>query len=294
MELKIRDEMIMMRGKGEVEVNASSTVPERVESKSGAQTPKHFLARFAACGFVDFDELLHDTLQPPSPNDSSLTMQDLLLYSQVPATRYGQLLQILAGVTASQPASIFEQHLVFEQLTLPAPAKKAQPNINQRRTYQYLVRDRHVPSTWRHRSIDMPDPAAKQVISRAVTETTVTGPSLAAFQPGSTAYRLVSHHCLVGSRFVSGNVVVSVNRICRGAHLSEDPTEGFLPDLANLHPLDSSGSYVVEAYVRIADGSTTSLRDRASKELLSFAESLKGSVDLRVPDRFAMDPRLKS
>lgn len=220
-------------------------------------------------------------------------MQDLLLYSQVPVNRHKHLLQVLAGVTASQPTQTLEQHLVFEQLKLPAVSKKTQPNISQRRTYQHLVRDQDAVPTWRHRTADVPDPGLKQIISQSVKEITLSGPDLDAFRPASTSYKLVSHYCLVGSRFVNGNVVLSVSRICRGPALADDPLEGPLPELGSLSPLDQSGSYVVEAYVRVQDGSTTALRDRATKELLSFADSLKGAIDLRVPDRLALDPRLK-
>lgn len=220
-------------------------------------------------------------------------MQDLLLYSQIPANRHKQVLQILAGVTAAQPTQRRTQVLIFEQLKLPTASKKTQPNNAQRRTYQHLVRDDGLSSSWRRRTADVPEPGVTQIISQSATDIAVSGLDLEAFRPGSETYRLVSQYCLVGSQFVHGNVVVSICRILRAPGLTDDPTEGSFPDLDSLSPLDPSGSYIVEAFVRVEDGSTTALRDRATKDLLSFAHSLKGAVDLRVPDRLALDPKVK-
>ena len=55
-------------------------------------------------------------------------MHEFLLYSQVPAARHVQVLQILAGITAAQPIKFSEQHVVYQQLkaTQTASTKKTQ------------------------------------------------------------------------------------------------------------------------------------------------------------------------
>ena len=41
-------------------------------------------------------------------------MHELLLFAQVPSSRYIQVLNILAGVSAMQPVPLLEKHLVFK------------------------------------------------------------------------------------------------------------------------------------------------------------------------------------
>lgn len=49
-------------------------------------------------------------------------MHEYLLYAQVPAVRGRQVLNILAGVTASQPVPIREENVVLAELKEPEPA----------------------------------------------------------------------------------------------------------------------------------------------------------------------------
>lgn len=58
-------------------------------------------------------------------------MYEIILHSQVVASRQNQVLQILAGVTSMQPVRILEQNLVYQQLKsaeAAATTKKGAPN----------------------------------------------------------------------------------------------------------------------------------------------------------------------
>lgn len=220
-------------------------------------------------------------------------MQGLILYSQISAARHTQVLQILAGLTASQPAPLLEQHLVFEQIKLPPASKKGQTPQAQRRTYQHLIRRPQESTSWKLRKAEVPEPGVKQILSQSVVEITLPEAELGKFRSGSEWYKFVSQYYLQGHQFVQGNVVVMVNRVYPAEASSGDPIDVDARTTVSLPPLDTSGSYVIEACVRLEDGSTTTLRDQATKELLAFADSLKGAIDLRVPDRLALDPRIK-
>jgi mediator of RNA polymerase II transcription subunit 18 len=234
-----------------------------------------------------------DCKMPSAEPNSAIKTQRLCLYSQISALRHDQVLQILAGITASQPSPLYEQYLVFEQLKLPAASKKNHGTSNLRRSYQQLVRDVVDNASWKHRITDVPEPGLKQIISQSVSENSLDVTELDKFRPGSDSYGLVSQHYLRGMRFVHGNVVVCITTAYPGSTALDDALGHSPPSINNLPALDRSGSYIIEAAVRVKEGSSTALRDQATKELLAFAETLRGAIDFRVPDRLALDPRLK-
>ncbi|KAK3686343.1 hypothetical protein LTR37_019933 [Vermiconidia calcicola] len=215
-------------------------------------------------------------------------MQELNLYSQVSSARHDQVLHILAGVTASQPTKYREQCDLYEQ-PKAATSVKSQTPQTQRRSYHQLVREDHpdkagdLPS-WKTRLLDVPEPGVKNVISRNVSEKTLSMDELKLVRRDFESYKLASEHSVSGHRFISGNVIIRIFRI-----YIKTPVEFEIP----LRLLDPSGTYIVEALIRTEDGSSSALRDKAMEELLAFAETVKGAIDLRVPDRLALDPRVK-
>ena len=66
-----------------------------------------------------------------------------------------------------------------------------------------------------------------------------------------------------------------------------------IPPFNSMQPIDSSGSYVLQASVRVTDGIKPELVTSATKELLAVQAELKGVVGLRVVDRLALDTRVK-
>lgn len=247
-------------------------------------------------------------------------MHEFALYSQVEASRYEQVLQILAGITASQPVKISEQTLVYQQLRLPdvpankrAPAKQSLPT---RLAYHKVIRDLNpgnstttAPGQWKRRVEETPEAGVKNVISQTVAERDLGDKDLEPFQAGSPWYRYVSYcfngftmlmsrrfvsqHVTSGSRFVNGNVVILITRVLIPKEAAENPLTSSAPDVKNLQLYDPSGAYIVEAYLRAEDGTKMELREKATAELLSFAKSLEGAIDLHVPNRLALDSAVK-
>jgi mediator of RNA polymerase II transcription subunit 18 len=74
-----------------------------------------------------------------------------------------------------------------------------------------------------------------------------------------------------------------------------EPLDAPIPTLSECKPVDPSGAYLIEACVRVLDSTNTRIVEQAMQELLAFKKQLEGtSVDLRAPERLALDTRLKS
>lgn len=108
-------------------------------------------------------------------------------------------------------------------------------------------------------------------------------------------FRYVTEYIVEGHRLIHENVIMFLHRILR---YPEEPTPGSnartsTPDLDILRPLDESGSYLLQASVRVEDGSKPNNLNRGQSELLRFKDMMKGSVDLRVVDRLSLDTRCR-
>lgn len=129
-------------------------------------------------------------------------MYELILHSQIAASRQNQVLQILAGITAMQPVDIREQSLVYQQLkpTQTNNAKKgaaSQAGTQQRLRYHKLTRnieDTSSPSPWKLVVAETPDAGMKEVNARSISEGALDPANFERFQPGSGWYKYVSQH----------------------------------------------------------------------------------------------------
>lgn len=241
-------------------------------------------------------------------------MHEYRLYSQIPAPRRTQVLNILAGITASQPVPITQQVLIYQQLkpdtNTGAPAsKKGQakptgpPGQQARLSYVKVVRDIGEGDggsgeawKWRLREEGLPDPAAKTVTSAAVAERELDESDMTRFRPGSETHKFVSSYSSSGTRFVLHNIIIYMTRLHTAVlppSEGQDPLDAAPPKLENANLLDPSGAWLMEICVRAEDGGNSGLREKAVKELEGFRRELEGAVDLRVPDRLALDPRVR-
>ncbi len=58
-------------------------------------------------------------------------------------------------------------------------------------------------------------------------------------------------------------------------------------------PLDPSGTYMLQASVRVQDGSRPDIMSKGIQELLALKEALRGCVELDVGERLALDTRVR-
>ncbi|CAK4027793.1 hypothetical protein B0A54_01286 [Lecanosticta acicola] len=228
-------------------------------------------------------------------------MHEYLLYSQIPATRESQVLQLLAGVTAAQPVDVYEQTLIYAQQKIPEVAvnkKTKQPQQKRDPTHHKLVRDisptNLAPGPWRIRIEETPEPGVQTLLSRGVTERVAENADLDHLK-SSDWYQYKQQLTQIGKQFVQGNVVIRIVRyytIAAGSTETE-PLHAPLPAKDDLRLLDVSGGCVVQAVVRVENLSNSNITDKAKKELSAFQAYLEGAVNLSAPDRLALDTRVK-
>jgi len=164
--------------------------------------------------------------------------------------------------------------------------------------------------SWLMRAQEIPEPETKTVTLRQVRETEVTGANVQNMLESGN-YRLglqlsskrgnadccsscVKEFFLEGHRFVHKNVVLTVFRLLR-ANAIQPPSAPMatLPSLESLVPLDPSGGFVLEARVRVDDRSKPKLVSAATDELNAFREMMRSSIDMKAPDRLALDTRVR-
>jgi len=107
--------------------------------------------------------------------------------------------------------------------------------------------------------------------------------------------RYVTEYYTEGHRFVHDNDIITLSRMLQepGARNVETSPRAVLPTFGALKPLDPSGSYLLEAKIRVQDLKSAAVSDKAVKELNNFKEQMKGCVELRAPERLSLDTRVK-
>lgn len=96
-----------------------------------------------------------------------------------------------------------------------------------------------------------------------------------------------------GHHVVHKNILVSLFRIVKSNDQTQAAPSTTLPSLESLVPLDSSGTFVLEARVRIDDRTKPTLVTAASDELNAFRDLMRGSVDMKAPERLSLDTRAR-
>lgn len=109
----------------------------------------------------------------------------------------------------------------------------------------------------------------------------------------SDRYSFVNEYLIEGHRFVHKNVVLTLFRLLRVSEVPETAPVNVLPALESLRPLDPSGAFVLEACVRIDDRTKPNLVSAASDELNVFRDMMRNSVEMKVPERLALDTRVR-
>lgn len=64
-------------------------------------------------------------------------------------------------------------------------------------------------------------------------------------------------------------------------------------DLSQAPLVDPSANYILQAAVRVQDGSKVETMTKGVNELLSLKEMLRGVVEMEMGDRLALDTRVR-
>ncbi|KAF2479894.1 hypothetical protein BDY17DRAFT_348515 [Neohortaea acidophila] len=220
---------------------------------------------------------------------TTVTMYEYILHSQIPAAQHDLVLNILAGVTAMQPAPFYERNIIYQQL------RSEEGQTQQRLRYHRL---QTTPDTHQHKLLieETPDAGIKDVAARKVSERLLVADELPKFRSGSQVYSYVGQYVLKGYRFVQGHVGIRVFRVYEVTVAGDgEVVDAPTPSKDELNLIDKSGAYIIEANIRTEDNVSQESRDAAKEKLLQLAKSLEGSaIDLRPADRLALSTNVKS
>lgn len=222
-------------------------------------------------------------------------MHEFLLFGQIPDLRHSQVLNILAGATASQPTAFEEQHLLYAprkaEANILTAKRKGQQQVNKQLYYLDIYRSSTALDGYKVRINQEPEPGSQQVISRNYTLQEVH--DVRRYDDGEL-FDYIGQQLHTGDFFVHGNVLLRVYRILVMNKPADKPIHANFPALKWFNMLDDSGAYIVDASIRLEDRSNSKLADLAVKELMDTKRLLQGAIELYVPDRLSLDTRVKS
>jgi mediator of RNA polymerase II transcription subunit 18 len=95
-----------------------------------------------------------------------------------------------------------------------------------------------------------------------------------------------------GDMFVHNDIAIFLHRVLHYPGESSQPRQS-LPALKDMTLLEKSGSYVLQAFIIVQDGSNQESMKTALQHLFGLREQLKSAVRLEQADRLSLDTRAK-
>lgn len=258
-------------------------------------------------------------------------MHELSLHATLPGSQYEQFLYQLQGVTRIQPVPVQEIRLIFRTRTpdglnrLPGVGgtqaaqsdnSKVSNALGKGIYFVTLVGSIHVheqkPSrqqdgpkknkkiSWTFDFKDTPDAGKQAASTRLVSRIPIEAGSVADFM-NTFGFEFVSWYFVKGHRVYDRETTIFTHQVFRPSEKATlqprvasdvDQLGLSLEDPGTLHAVDPSGAYLVQASVDVIDGNVQVLKDQAIQQLAAIAHVLRGTVDLRVADRLALDTRI--
>lgn len=150
-------------------------------------------------------------------------------------------------------------------------------------------------AVWSQVFSDVPDTGDRGVSIRFTNRTDLLSGDPHAHMLASGPNKFVTEFYKDGWRFVHGNVVIYLHRILHepGIRNVQTAPKVKLPSFASLQLLDPSGVFTLDATVRIEDFKDAAVLEAGVNELKRFQTQMKGCVNLDLPDRLALDTRVK-
>lgn len=105
----------------------------------------------------------------------------------------------------------------------------------------------------------------------------------------------MNRYYVEGQKFYDQDTTIFMHRVRQLPRVENSRDAGDiskLPARSDLTLLDPSEGYMLQATVDIVDGNVQELKDRATRQLLAFRETMKQAVSLRPADRLALDTRI--
>lgn len=103
-----------------------------------------------------------------------------------------------------------------------------------------------------------------------------------------------TEYVVEGDMFIHNDIAIFLHRVLHypsGDELSLPRRQ--LPALKDMTLFEKSGSYVLQAFIIVQDGSNQETMKTASQHLFGLREQLKSAVVLEQADRLSLDTRAK-
>ena len=164
---------------------------------------------------------------------------------------------------------------------------------------KWTLQFRDLPEVARQRAVtsrlmaDMPIMAGNPIEFMSALDYTCVPLFLLDQTAAKAFHRHTSTYFLAGHRFTHLSTSLLLYRL----YLPSDSDEqGFNPshvDISQARLLDPSGTYILQASVRVQDGSKVETMNKGVNELVTLRDTLKGVVELEIGDRLALDTRVR-
>ena len=108
--------------------------------------------------------------------------------------------------------------------------------------------------------------------------------------------RFVTEYIVEGDVFIYNDIVLFLHRILvypQQQRQEYDSPRRQLPPFEQMTPLEKSGSYILQASMRVQDGNNQEAMKVASQQLLALRGQLRSAVRLEPADRLSLDSRAK-
>ncbi|KAL3472794.1 mediator complex, subunit Med18 [Aspergillus californicus] len=148
---------------------------------------------------------------------------------------------------------------------------------------------------WKLEFRDIPEAGTRSTITARLMAS-ATLPKGDIITPMSAwGYSYVTEYVVEGDVFIHNDIVIFLHRVLQYQAQGQKPHEPRqqLPSFRDLSPLETTGSYILQAAITVQDGSNQELMRTASQHLFGLREQLKSAVRLEHADRLSLDTRAK-
>ncbi|KAK3171196.1 NRPS [Lepraria neglecta] len=146
---------------------------------------------------------------------------------------------------------------------------------------------------WTLQFRDLPEVARQRpVTSRLIADIPIISGNPMQFM-SALDYTHTATYLLSGHRFTHLSTSLLFYRLLLPSTPTEQASNPSKLDISQARLLDPSGTYILQAAVRVPDGSKVETMSKGVNELLSLKETLKGVVELEMGERLALDTRVR-
>ncbi|KAJ5130108.1 uncharacterized protein N7515_006147 [Penicillium bovifimosum] len=148
--------------------------------------------------------------------------------------------------------------------------------------------------SWRLEFRDIPEAGTRSAVTSRFMSSAALPRGDVVQAMNAWGYNFVTEYVVEGDMFVHNGIAIFLHRVL---HYPDGGDSNLprqqLPALKDMTLLEKSGSYVLQAFIIVQDGSNQETMKTASQHLFGLREQLKPAVLLEQADRLSLDTRAK-